>query len=300
VAGDDGREVVLIMGVQGSGKTDSVASWVARGYERLNRDDRGGSLRGLVDALDARLAAGARRLVLDNTYVTRAQRRDVLSVAARHGAPVRGLWLDTPIPQAQVNLVMRMLAAFGRLLDVDELKRVREPNMFPPGALFRAVRELELPAIDEGFAALEIVPFTRRTPAGRERGARFVALDAVEIDRDAALGAAGADRPRLGFGWRPGAGGVEIAALRAAAGLDDLEVCVHPGGPPRCWCRPPLPGLPLALAARHGVDPARSTVAGTSPAHRALAAALGAAWEPLGGSDPGREPPAQRGAPGAS
>ena len=32
-------------------------------------------------------------------------------------------------------------------------------------------------------------------------------------------------------------------------------ICPHPGGPPVCWCRPPLPGLLLAFARTHGVDP---------------------------------------------
>ncbi|HEU5059150.1 MAG TPA: hypothetical protein VFU21_21605, partial [Kofleriaceae bacterium] len=50
------------------------------------------------------------------------------------------------------------------------------------------------------------------------------------------------------------------------------------GGPPRCWCRPPLPGLLLALALERGLDPARCTIIGVSPAHRAMADALGAAY----------------------
>jgi histidinol phosphatase-like enzyme len=55
-------------------------------------------------------------------------------------------------------------------------------------------------------------------------------------------------------------------------------VCTHPGGPPMCWCRPPLPGLPLAFARAHRVDPARSTLVGTSSAHRTLAATLGSRY----------------------
>jgi hypothetical protein len=54
----------------------------------------------------------------------------------------------------------------------------------------------------------------------------------------------------------------------------------HPAGPPTCWCWPPLPGLPLALARAHGVDPARSILVGRSPAHRTLAATLGAGYVP--------------------
>ncbi|MCC7541180.1 MAG: hypothetical protein IT379_33485, partial [Deltaproteobacteria bacterium] len=51
--------------------------------------------------------------------------------------------------------------------------------------------------------------------------------------------------------------------------------CPHGGGPPICWCRPPLPGLVLSLAHGRALDLAASTLIGTSAAHRALAAAVG-------------------------
>ena len=40
----------------------------------------------------------------------------------------------------------------------------------------------------------------------------------------------------------------------------------------------PLPGLPLAFARAHGVDPSSSIVVGTGPAHRTLATALGSRY----------------------
>jgi D-glycero-D-manno-heptose 1,7-bisphosphate phosphatase len=74
--------------------------------------------------------------------------------------------------------------------------------------------------------------------------------------------------PHLVFGWHVPDG----VALPGAV----VASCPHPGGPPACWCRPPLPGLVLAFCRQHGVDPARSVLVGTSAAHRALAAAVGA------------------------
>ena len=62
------------MGIPGAGKSRIAEEYVARGYLRLNRDERGGSLRELAAALDEALSAGARRVVLDNTYLTRAAR----------------------------------------------------------------------------------------------------------------------------------------------------------------------------------------------------------------------------------
>ena len=89
--------------------------------------------------------------------------------------------------------------------------------------------------------------------------------------------------PHLVFDWRPGGGSDELAGAvaelaTAVSGPVESALCPHPGGPPTCWCRPPLPGLALAFARRHGLDPARSLLLGTSTAHRTLATTLGARY----------------------
>jgi aryl-alcohol dehydrogenase-like predicted oxidoreductase/predicted kinase len=275
-------EAVIVMGIPGAGKTRLAREYAERGYERLNRDERGGSLRALAAALDERLAAGARRVVLDNTYLTRAARSHVVDAAGRHGLPVRCVWLRTPLAQAQVNMVERLLERFGALPAPDELRAAarKEPWLLAPTAQMRTVRELEPPALDEGFAAVEEVDFVRAAADARP-GAVLVAAAALERPawREAVAAAAPA-APHLVFDWAPDGGD---AAAEAAARLGDAvtgavehAVCAHPGGPPRCWCRPPLPGLALAFCRGHGLDPARSTVIGSAPAHRTLAAALGA------------------------
>ena len=60
------------------------------------------------------------------------------------------------------------------------------------------------------------------------------------------------------------------------AGAVEAAVCPHGAGPPTCWCRPPLPGLPLAFARTHGLDCARSVLIGATRTHRRLAETLGA------------------------
>jgi hypothetical protein len=89
--------------------------------------------------------------------------------------------------------------------------------------------------------------------------------------------------PHLVFDWSPSGAraALDSAAARVAAAVGgpvEAALCPHSAGPPRCWCRPPLPGLVLAFAREYGVDPARSVLAGTGPAHRSLAAALGARY----------------------
>jgi aryl-alcohol dehydrogenase-like predicted oxidoreductase/predicted kinase len=284
----DDAEVVLIMGIPGAGKSRLAESYVERGYLRLNRDERGGALPALADELERELASGTRRVVLDNTYLTRAARSYVIDAARRHGAPVRCVWLDTPLAQAQVNLVERLLERGGALPTPEDLRGLarREPGALTPTQQMRAARELESPSSDEGLAVVEVSAFTRAPRPEHARPGVFVAAAALARpgwERALEQGDPGA--PHLVFDWMPDGSADQLAPLvervrakLAQAAPLEAAVCPHGGGPPRCWCRPPLPGLPLAFACAHGVDPSRSILIGASPAHRTLAAALGARY----------------------
>ena len=280
-----GAEIVMVMGIPASGKSQATEAYVENGYRRLNRDERGGTLQGIVDALDAELASGVRRFVLDNTYLTRATRSYVLDTANRHAIPVRCIWIDTPLAQAQVNMVERLLDRFGALPAPAELQALsrREPGVLTPTSQMRTLRELEPPAADEGFASIDHVPFVRG-PGSRSNAAVFVAADVLsEPGWHSAIELVDPGAPHLVFDWAPDGNidTIDDSVTRlAAAVVGGVEgaVCVHPGGPPTCWCRPPLPGLLLMFARAHGVDTARSTLIGTAPAHRTLANAIGARY----------------------
>jgi aryl-alcohol dehydrogenase-like predicted oxidoreductase len=55
----DEPEVVLLMGIQGAGKSEFVRQYVDKGYLRLNRDQEGGSLEDLIPLLGESLGAGS-------------------------------------------------------------------------------------------------------------------------------------------------------------------------------------------------------------------------------------------------
>jgi aryl-alcohol dehydrogenase-like predicted oxidoreductase/adenylate kinase family enzyme len=277
-------DVVVVMGIPGAGKSRIAEEYVARGYLRLNRDERGGSLRALAEALEGELSSGVRRVILDNTYLTRAARSYVIEAASRHRLPTRCIWLDTPLAQAQVNLVERLLDRYGSLPTPEALKELarREQGVLAPTSQMRAFRELEPPSADEGLAVVEQVPFAREPPSGRARAGVFVAAAALDQPGwEHALEQGDPGAPQLVFDWSPDGtpDAVAAAAARVAeavAGPVESALCPHAAGPPTCWCRPPLPGLPLLFARAHAVDPARSTLVGTSSAHRTLASTLGA------------------------
>jgi aryl-alcohol dehydrogenase-like predicted oxidoreductase/predicted kinase len=284
-------EIVVIMGIPGAGKTRVAAEYTTRGYVRLNRDERGGALRELADELEHRLDGGDARVVLDNTYLTRSARSYVIDAARRRAVSARCVWLETPLAQAQVNLVQRLLERFGALPTPDELRELarRKPGVLAPTQQMRALRELEPPSTDEGFATVEVLRFERAPPVGEVPGGVVVAAPALERPGwERALESLDPSAPHLVFDWRPDGSPDEldgaVARLRGAVpGPVMAGLCPHGGGPPRCWCRPPLPGLPLAFAHAHGLDPARSILVGTSRAHRTLAGALGARFIELEG-----------------
>jgi len=300
-------DVVLVMGTAGAGKSTLAVSLVAEGYERLNRDEAGGRLGGLLPALEARLATGRRRVVLDNTYLSRASRNAVIEAAWAQGAPARCVWLQTSLEDAQVNVVQRMIARHGRLLSPEEMRRASrdDPGVIAPGVLFRHRRELEAPELSEGFTRVDALPFVRAPRPGFEGRALLFWYDGV-----IRTSRAGARTPRApddvvlvpgaretltryrdegwrlcGLSWHPEVAAGTMTADEVEAvftrtherlGLEiDHAWCPHGDGAPVCWCRKPLPGLGVVLVYRHRLDPARCLYVGREASDRTFARALG-------------------------
>lgn len=264
-------EVVLVMGLQGAGKSQRVQDWEAKGYARLNRDLTGSTLDALAAQVEARAAAGERRFVLDNTYTTRASRSRILAAAAKHGLATHGVWLEVPLHEAQVNVVWRMLEAHGRLLSPQELAAQKDNTGLPPLAQLRMLRALESPTRAEGFTTLETQPFARLPRPGAVHAGTFVAAS-VAGRAPPPVG------PTLLFDWRPGAAPEERDALAKAHPHATVAWCTHPAGPPACWCRPPLPGLLLAFAHAQQLELSRCTLYGNSDTHQVMAGVVGARY----------------------
>jgi aryl-alcohol dehydrogenase-like predicted oxidoreductase/histidinol phosphatase-like enzyme len=301
-------DVVIVMGMPGAGKTAVACGLESEGYDRLNRDARGGSLADLAESMDELLVAGRRRIVLDNTYPTRKSRNEVIETAWERGVPVRCIWLTTDVPNAQINSIRRMLDAHGSLPTPEEIRERgrKDPRYLLPDAQFRYERTLEPPTLDEGFTSVEAREFVREPEraAGRalildfddlvDRASPVLHATDVAVDetRRSMLARYSAEGWLLFVhAWRPQVARDEttllavqacFAKMRELLGVSvDTACCPHDAGPPVCWCRKPIPGAVLEFASRRDVALSRSIVVGTSAADRTMAERIGAPFEPF-------------------
>jgi D-glycero-D-manno-heptose 1,7-bisphosphate phosphatase len=177
------KPAILVMGLPASGKSTITKDFAAQGYTILNRDSEGGTIANLVPRFAALLAAGT-PVVLDNLNLTVEDRKPFVDVARQAGVPIECHWMTTSMEDAQVNALHRMFDRYhGVFMTADEIKghaeAKKDPNVFPPVALFAARKKLEgdkkanipsgKPTEAEGFSRVVKVPFIRRPYPGKNK-----------------------------------------------------------------------------------------------------------------------------------
>lgn len=308
----DSPEVVIVMGIQGAGKSSKVDAYTSAGYERLNRDLLGGKLADLLPKLDALLAAGKNRVVLDNTYPTRLSRAGVIRTAHRHRVPVRCIHLATPANEALINVSTRMIERYGKLPGGDELAALakKDPNLPPPLALAKYSQTFEAPDRDEGFSAVDTVEFVRR-PYTNDYTNKGLLLD---VDGTLRVTKSGEIYPRtpddvvllpnrrevlrqwIDRGYQlffiSNQSGVaskklsyadaEACLVRTKELLDlpvtELLFCPHKAFPLGCFCRKPLPGWGVYLMHKYKLAKEHLVMVGDMDSDEAFAEAIGARY----------------------
>lgn len=145
--GGPSPELVLFVGVQGSGKTSFYRERFSGTHALVSKDlfpNNRNRARRQRQLIGEALASG-RSVVLDNTNPTREDR--AAAIAREHGAAVTGYVFVTDLRAAL------------------ERNRRREGRArVPDVALYATAKRLQLPSLSEGFGALFAV---RLTPEGR-------------------------------------------------------------------------------------------------------------------------------------
>jgi HAD superfamily hydrolase (TIGR01662 family) len=292
------REIRVVMGPQASGKTRSVQPLV--GWTRFNRDEAGGTLAKLAASLDAAVAQGTPRSVLDNTYPNRDSRAAVLATGQRHTVPVTCVRVDLSEDQCRINACRRMIERHGRVLSPAEIRASKDPNMLPPAAISAWFRRYQPPTSAEGFA------WVRTAPGNRWRGTERALL--FDLDGTLRRSTGGAPYPcspdevellpgraqalqdlhaqgwlLLGVTNQAGVerGDLTLEAARAAADRTvalsgvPMDVRLAPFSDRQAWTRKPLPGMGVELMVAHDLDPARCMVIGDMKSDRDFAVGLG-------------------------
>ncbi len=307
----DGEEVVLLMGIQGAGKSELVEAYESAGYARLNRDALGGKLDDLIPELDRLLASGARRVVLDNTYPTRISRGPVIDTSHKYRLPVRCRYLATSVADARFNVALRIYRRYGRMLGPDEMKELTksDPNLPPPVAMQRWMDSFEPPALDEGFSVVDEIAFVRRPDASLVNKGLLLDVDGTlrktksgELyprqpdDIEILPGRAEVLNRWIDDGYQlflvSNQSGVASNHLTREAAdacfartvellgvpVAQIAYCPHSAFPAGCFCRKPMPGLGVQLMMQYRLAPEHLVMVGDMDSDEAFARSIGARY----------------------
>lgn len=303
------NEIVLVVGIQGSGKSTTVKPLVERGYVRFNRDQMGKST-SMATVLAAMGTAITQKksAVLDNTYCTAENRKPFIGAAKKAGYKVRAMVMATSFEDAQYNVVQRIVRNNdGNLIQPEDFKDRKEEWAVPPGALFKYRKAYQVPRSDEGFDSIEMVPFKRTYGPEYKNSALIVDKDGTltecisgakypclasdvklcgrrEKDKLAYWKAKG--YLLLGASTQSGVAKGDITLTEMARIFDktnklvghdiDWNYCPH-NPPPRCfcYCRKPASGMGVLHIEKYKLNPSACMYVGDMTTDKTFAGRCG-------------------------
>jgi HAD superfamily hydrolase (TIGR01662 family) len=186
-----------------------------------------------------------------------------------------------------------------------ELAKV-DPNLPPPPAMQKWLDSLEAPDSDEGFSAIDRIPFVRKhDPLHRNKGLLLDVDGTLRITKSGEIYPRSAsdvtllpNRKEVLSRWiedgyqlffvsnQSGVASgkltlmdAQMAFLRTAKLLElpvtEIAFCPHPAFPVGCFCRKPMPGLGVYLARKYQLSYEEMVMVGDMDSDRHFADGLG-------------------------
>jgi HAD superfamily hydrolase (TIGR01662 family) len=157
--------VVLIMGYPSSGKSRLAKTFIDKGYQNLNRDTIGGSIIDLLPKLESYLIDN-KDVVLDNLFPNVEIRKPFIDLGKKYKANIEAHVMGTSMEDSQFNFLERMLKLEGRMLSFEEIKKSKNPSIFPPAVFYKYRKDYVKPSKEEGFDLIVNHSFTRKLHDG--------------------------------------------------------------------------------------------------------------------------------------
>lgn len=308
------KEIVIVMGYLAAGKSTIVNEFVSQGYHRINRDTTGGKLDTQATLAKEAYKKGHHKIVLDNTYITIDSRKAIIDAANELGVPIRCVWLATSFEDAQFNACLRMVSLEGKLLTPEEMKKSKNPNLFPPAALYAARNKFEgkdkvyttkqTPTVAEGFSKVEKRTFVRSWPKDHVNKALILDFDdtlrtstgpnpwpekpehvkilpgrtkILNDYKDAGYLLLGASNQSAIAKGLPEADCIAcFEKTLELLGVDiEYAYCSHRIPPVSCYCRKPAPGMGALWIMKYKLDPSECIMVGDSTSDKTFAERCG-------------------------
>lgn len=293
-----------MVGMLGSGKSTIVEKYKELGYVVVSDDLHG--INRSEKKLKEVIATGAEKIIVDNTHYTKESRSDIIKIGHANGYKVNCLHLTTSFEDSQYNTCSRMIRRYGKLLrSPEEYKEIKDPNIFPVAAMYRARKMFVIPTTEEGFDSVETIKFVRIHNGYTGK--------AVILDYDGTIRETqGTDKPwpehpdhvkimpnrrerlleyrekgylLLGVSnqsWAsedpsyPALADACFKRTNELLGLDiDYLFCPHTSAPISCYCRKPGAGLGVELIEKYKLDPALCIMVGDRTTDKTFAKRCG-------------------------